>query len=631
MKTGKKLFSALLAAGILMSQTAFAGIASAADTEPVATHGDYYAIYPNQDGTYTGGTISDNANQPEQSGYSAEKDAYKVHAAQASNNAIIHNLSETLSRSKYKYVALSFMYDGSTWTGSNFLGWMLHQDQGKVSPSRKRSRSITEETPDVSWEKHVINMDEFIPGESFPSVNFFFIWRSGTFVNGESYTVDGYPTFDCYEKYMAFFENEEDANAYDLSIKKYSINGIEANVDNVAHTITYKLDGLDSSIFGNAEPVITQDPLATVTKTSGDIDYINPITYSVQNVLGETIEYTVNFDYGQGGEVEGQYVISFDSAAKVSATPLKFYNWGNLMEDDYSSFDPNTNSLQITEQCYGGALGVVIDKEIPDLNKYKYMKIKYRYDAKQCSNGTSYFGSKVSLNKTSGHGVTLRDNYGFAFVSNGTVPGYWFTDIADISSLSRNANADSRIRFTAGFNDQDQRIRVSYKVKYIALFENYADAVNYDSEAEFTGISMSNIKGKSIRSAFDYYEDGKTPDMMTVLYKDGKVESIIHADAPSYVELNAAGTAYEFNDGTSIDTTTTMGGIIKQDAENGIGEPSSFMAERTATLSTNLSVTGLADGNYTAKTFVWTTEEMKPYCTSESISFTMENGTMTVQ
>ena len=41
MKTGKKLFSALLAAGILMSQTAFAGIASAADTEPVATHGDY--------------------------------------------------------------------------------------------------------------------------------------------------------------------------------------------------------------------------------------------------------------------------------------------------------------------------------------------------------------------------------------------------------------------------------------------------------------------------------------------------------------------------------------------------------------------------------------------------------------
>ena len=377
--------------------------------------------------------------------------------------------------------------------------------------------------------------------------------------------------------------------------------------------------------------VITQDPLATVTKTSGDIDYINPITYSVQNVLGETIEYTVNFDYGQGGEVEGQYVISFDSAAKVSATPLKFYNWGNLMEDDYSSFDPNTNSLQITEQCYGGALGVVIDKEIPDLNKYKYMKIKYRYDAKQCSNGTSYFGSKVSLNKTSGHGVTLRDNYGFAFVSNGTVPGYWFTDIADISSLSRNANADSRIRFTAGFNDQDQRIRVSYKVKYIALFENYADAVNYDSEAEFTGISMSNIKGKSIRSAFDYYEDGKTPDMMTVLYKDGKVESIIHADAPSYVELNAAGTAYEFNDGTSIDTTKTMGGIIKQDAENGIGEPSSFMAERTATLSTNLSVTGLADGNYTAKTFVWTAEEMKPYCTSESISFTMENGTMTVQ
>ncbi len=629
MKTGKKLFSALLAAGILMSQTAFAGIASAADTEPVATHGDYYAIYPNQDGTFTGGTITTNAVK-EESGYSQEQDAYKAHAENASSHAIENIFSETLDRSKYKYAALAFMYDGATWGGSNFVGWMLHYDKG-LSNSRKRERSFADETPNVTWEKHVVNLDEFIPESTFTRTNFFMIWRSGTFVNGESYTVDGYPTFDCYEKYMAFFENEEDANAYDLSIKKYSINGLEANVDNVAHTITYKLDGLDSSIFENAEPVITQDPLAAVTKTSGDIDYINPITYSVQNVLGETIEYTVNFDYGQGGEVDGQYVISFDSAVKVSATPLKFYNWHYPQDEDYSSFDPNTNSLQVNEQRYGGALGVVIDKEIPDLNKYKYMKIKYRYDAKKCSNGTSYFGSKVSLNKTSGHGVTLRDNFGYAFVSNGTVPGYWFTDIADISSLSRNADADSRIRFTAGFNERDQRIRVSYRVKYIALFENYADAVNYDSEAGFTGISMSNIKGKSIRSAFDYYEDGKTPDMMTVLYKDGKVESIIHADAPSYVELNEAGTAYEFNDGTSIDTTTTYGGIIKEDAEKGVGEPSSFMAERTATLSTNLSVTGLADGNYTAKTFVWTTEEMKPYCTSESISFTMENGTMTVK
>ncbi|MBO5059328.1 MAG: hypothetical protein J6C82_00260 [Clostridia bacterium] len=585
MKKLNKVLSTIIALAISASQLVCVNAAEA------TTHGDVYAMYPTAESTKSGhdlslqGGLVNDAWRIADLQYDANVDAVLSKNIGAKRTPLTYKPTSAIDRSKYNYAAI--LQKHVLYAGTDSIHWTIHTDFQNTFEAKYTENPV--------WEKTVMDIE----GET-SNWKTFDQWIVG-FDNEPSAV-----TSDNYTKYIAFFETEADANAYDLSIKGYSINGIPGEVDNIAHTITFDMGGQTADVFAGAAPVITSDPLATITTTS-EINYVDNITYNVTNVLGEELTYVVKFTNYDAEDTapEGAYIFKFDTAAKVATTTLKQYAYdveGTF--DPQPSFDSNEKALNI-RVAYGHGNGFVIDEEVPEIGKYKYAKLRYKYIDGTAS-ATNDYSNAISLTETDGRGKFIRQHMGLEIMNGRISDRRWFTDVVDISDLSKTANSDSRVRFNCCVNESGNgSYGTTLLVDYIALFETYEDAVNYESDTAFEAPEINAVDKTTMTASMTYTEDRANPKLMLAMYKDGKlIETAMSGDI-----------TYEMDFTPISETWIPYMGASTWILNN----------EMVTELTTaEIDVADYEDGTYTAKILMLGgTESIKPYFAAEEYTVTV--------
>lgn len=594
MKKIKKILSLAMALAISSSMlTAVNASAAQADS-----HGDYYAVYPvYADGSVTWhGTQAPTAKQgasfPDDTvnGYHADTDSVIAYRGNGSDGRVEYFFPDNqgILPSTVKYVKQVFKYDFID-TSKNSVHWLFlfktHRADMYEGDSTRTDAS--------DWTSKIIELHSEDIGT---------YWFQDIFVFGNANTINKYA------KYYAFFENEADAKAYDLSIKSYSINGIAGTVDNIAHTITFNDIGGYAADFENAQPVMVSDPLATIA-TESTINYEDDIVYNVTNVLGEQITYTVKFNYGEDIETpEGAFAIRYNSKKKVD---------GAVIESEYDDIVPTLTYDEENKAVKVDGLGghdherLFIRTPIANLSKYKYAKIKYMYDdgtGRETGKGGNTIGTGISFDKGE-KGKTIRTGmYPDLIDGKRLYSKKWFTDIVDVSSLTMGRDSADGISFNAlESSNPNTRQSLVLKIKYIALFENYADAVSYDSTDKFTApAELEAVSGTlSVKTTVDYVEDYGNASLAIAVYKDGKLLDVAFSAAPTYTPDAAI-------DGSWLPWLEKEG-----------SKQWCMTSELKTTLSTTLDVSDYEAGTYTAKVMMIGKDSVLPYCNAAEYTLTV--------
>lgn len=470
----------------------------------------YYEVYPISENTMHGSAFPVGKQSSGVPSYDASTDAIKaVTSAYTKDARVRYVLNSPISKS-YKYAKLLFKYGDINTT---HLGWTLYPKYSKAGWQLYPTK-VVKGIDGGKWFSQIVSLNTY--DEEFSEIEHFYVWNNN-FLKPEV-EPEGRTDTESYLKYITFFENKDDALEYDLSIKKFTINGYEADIDNVAHRITFNVQGKNKSIFGNAKPEITKDPLAKIQCMS-EINYVDDIIYKVTNVLGEEITYTVTFNYGYAAKkTEGAYVIPFDSVEAVEDAGLSIYNY-NLSWDGQAVFDEDERALNLTVG-WAQRINLRMQKTIPGLSEYKYARVRYKYNT--LSSTDWFVKSGIGFGSYSENMALFNDGYEWSYGLN-----KWLSEITDISALTGTAAEEGGLRLYLANTSVGNGSLLDCSIKYVALFKTYEEAAGFEEDFSYVSITQN---GNAITAKMNYQGTAHSPKLMLAIYKDGKLISVKETD-----------------------------------------------------------------------------------------------------
>ena len=217
----------------------------------------------------------------------------------------------------------------------------------------------------------------------------------------------------------------------------------------------------------------------------------------------------------EGAAAEEPFVIAFDTPEHYAESDYSIFNYNIPYSfDSYNSvrYDPEAEALEVYTG-YGGANNLKIDRTIPNVSEYKYAKMEYRYMLAQ---GSSYFITS-GIGRGSGYSTnigTLRED-----LEIGYYIGEWFSDIADISEVTKKTNMQDSDGFRIYLgNRQGENMMYQVQIRWLALFKTRAEAeafsgIQYDAalaiaqNGNVIEATLSDTPQTGARVAAALYED----------------------------------------------------------------------------------------------------------------------------
>ena len=347
-------------------------------------------------------------------------------------------------------------------------------------------------------------------------------------------------------KYVALFENKSDAENYDPSINKATVNGKSAYVDHFNHTATVTLgNNLDESTIPNfttadvnfdlynnvnydqaagtdynyRQALTTVTPLSETATYGSDNGYnYKEIQYKVSGTGMTDVIWTVRTQSKKASYIEPLELIDFTNAK----------NAGKLVDPDGdsgvnrvsgSTSVGNTTAAYIghtmTPENYNDELlddwhYVSYDKSKVDTTKDVYVKIAYRFSDDSVAAKTDkqrefhvWFGGDQQIIGRYGDNVPQ--------LANG-----WRTTV-----LKMPAGSAGTI-----FQIGTYRIHGKQMFKYIAFFDNEEDANNY----KFGDINATiTTDGTTVNAIYDNAEVASNGARVLALYQGDQLKKVVYS------------------------------------------------------------------------------------------------------
>ncbi len=319
-------------------------------------------------------------------------------------------------------------------------------------------------------------------------------------------------------KYIALFSSQEAADAWDPSVTAVTSNGVSAVIDNYAHKAQFA-----ESVRGN--PTLTLADGASAVQTL-DFDGRSyglgrRVKYNVTDIAGNVTEWQI--DYGEVaddtsileerayGNDKKYYIYDFSTEQNmgiVTASQVAYTGNDSYSKVQYDSLD--TKPIASLSDSYGPAMEVSSDGATqypyvmlndPIDTDYRYVKLAYGVYKLNLASAPSvnkeYYGTLgfgdlnqaaylTAVNEAGNIAASVSNSAGEAVET-----GMWTSSVVTVPQSSDAESALDITTVNAGDANVSADSRIAYK--YIAMFDNLADAEAYDPSvvsAEYDGEAM---------------------------------------------------------------------------------------------------------------------------------------------
>lgn len=250
--------------------------------------GKYYEIKPIDDnGTLSNGaTISAVTTQGAKSVfYNAETDSYVSKSDGYVKNARTSiELESSIPKNTYKYAKILAKYDSD-----NNIGYTIDTYAGSNWENALAPTQYVSASDSSNWKESVFEL-----GENTADITrllYFFVW------NQEEPADENVEATNRLQ-YLALFELEEDAKAYDDSIKSFDFGGKAGTINNIKHIVKVELPlGETANSIRGIKPEIDVKSGGSACFTVPENYSDTPVKFTVTNPAGREVEYTLKLVY----------------------------------------------------------------------------------------------------------------------------------------------------------------------------------------------------------------------------------------------------------------------------------------------------------------------------------------------
>ena len=353
---------------------------------------------------------------------------------------------------------------------------------------------------------------------------------------------------ELYVKYIAFFETEAGMNAYDRDIISAVIDGNPAEIDSFKKKIVYDVPyGTEYSEGAEPQLVLTQGTTAEKEENG----------YKITDYKGAVTHYDCIVNYAVP---TSPYIYSFDTAAAYNN------NISKVSAGNNKTYNEAARALEVNQ---GWAYSHLLELNVNNDNiapKYNYVKIRYRF--------SDYSGDAPHQQ------IYLYDKtWAYeGYVLEGTGPkaasDEWTDLLIEIPQLK---NTLMKIYFKYAC---DANVRRTVQIKYIALFDGYDAAANFD----YNSGALKEFKIGENTGKINHYAktiECYAPGNMTTVEPTVTLGAGTEVLTPGAIDFGSGSAEYKIKkaDGEIVTYTVTLKNSIDNLALKGDAEGENVIAD----------------------------------------------------